>query len=79
MLERLQEVRTLYEQIFAIGFPPDHDGIAHFRAVANRFVKVGEGASGSVPLTGYKRHLVYKLSNQSHITSTVLLKYAPHV
>lgn len=79
MLERLKEVRTLYEQIFAIGFPPDLEPIAAFRAIANRFVKVGEGASGSLPLKGYKRILVYMLSNQAHITSTVVLKYAPHV
>lgn len=79
MIDRLNEVRALYEQLFSFGFPHDHEGIVVFRSLANRFVKAGEAASGSIPLTGFKRHLVYKLSNQAHITSTVVLKHAPHV
>lgn len=79
VLERIQEVRTLYEQLFSFGFPEDLDSIKVFRAFANRFVKTGEGASGSIPMVGYKRNLVYTLSNQPHITSMVILKHAPHV
>lgn len=77
--DRLSEIKAIYEQIFALGLPPDIDGIVMFRNLANHFVKTGEGASGNIPLKGYKRVLVYKLSNQAHITSTVILKHAPHV
>lgn len=79
MVDRLNEVRTLYEKLFSLGLPPDLDGIATFRGIANHFVKTGEGASGKLSLTGCKRILVYKLSNQAHIQSTILLQYAEHV
>lgn len=78
MIERLNEVKVLYEQLFSIGFAPDHESIATFRSIANRFVKTGEGSSGSLPITGFKRILVYKLSNQQHIVSTITLKYSQH-
>lgn len=77
MIERLTELRTLYQQLFDIGFPPDLDEIVTFRSICNHFLKTGEGASGMIPLRGYKRILVYKLSNQAHITSTVVLKFSP--
>ncbi len=76
---RLTEVRVIYEKLHALGLPHDDENIASFRTIANHFVKTGEGASGQLPLRGFKRILVYKLSNQSHIQSTVVLKYAEHV
>lgn len=78
-IERLKEVRALYEQLFSFGLSPDLDGVATFRGLANHFVKTGEGASGKIPLVGFKRNLVYKLSNQSHIDSTIVLQFAEHV
>lgn len=77
--DRLTEVRTIYEKLFALGLPTDQENVAAFRVIANEFVKTGQGASGKLPLRGFKRILVYKLSNQSHIQSTVTLQYAEHV
>lgn len=79
MTDRLQEMRTIYEKLFSLGLPQDDAAITNFRSLANHFVKTGEGASGRLPLRGFKRVLVYKLSNQAHIQSTVVLEYAEHI
>lgn len=76
---RVHEVAALYQQLEALGLPRDLPGIQQFRHIASAFVRDGISASGSLPLEGTKRTLVYKLSMLPHVTSTITLRFTPHV
>jgi hypothetical protein len=74
--DRIAEIKLIYEKLNGLGLNngicPD---IQKFKDVANIFVKDGLSSSGAIKLQDIDRELVYILSNKSHITSSVMLKY----
>ncbi len=76
---RLSEMRTIYQQMYDLGLSKELEGVAEFFKIANTFVKEGIGASGSLPLAGMKRRLVYRLSMLPHVTSNVTLQYDKNI
>lgn len=72
---RIQEIQSIYYQLNELGLSKEHEGVAQFQKIANEYVKNGTSASGKIPLHGLKRHIVYKLSMQPHILSTVTLRF----
>jgi hypothetical protein len=73
--ERMDEVRRLYQQLYDLGLSREHHGINDFMTFANDYVKNAVAASGSIPLHGMKRDLLYTLSNQKHIPCSITLKH----
>jgi hypothetical protein len=73
--ERMDEMKRLYKQIYDLGLSRAHDGINEFMLIANEYVKNATSASGSIPLHGLKRDLLYTLSIQKHIPCSITLKF----
>jgi hypothetical protein len=73
--QRLVEVQSIYRQLNDLGLSNEHEGVATFKKIANDFVKDGTSASGSIPLRGLKRKIVYILTMRPQIVSSVTLKY----
>lgn len=76
---RAGEVQHLMDQVLELGMPLDNDGLQQFITVAKAFETDAQSASGKIRLSGFKRILVYKFSNQPHISSSVTLVHNPHV
>lgn len=76
---RAEEVQLLMDQVLELGVPLDNEGFQEFITIAKEFETNALSASGKIKLNGFKRTLVYKFSNQPHITSTVTLVHNPHV
>lgn len=74
--ERISEMKNIYLQMYDLGID-EHvcEGMRQFKEVANRFVKEGIGASGRIQLHEINRDLVYILSTQPHVVSSVVLKH----
>lgn len=77
LAKRIEETVTFYRKLGSLGIP-DHM-LGEFRQVCNDFVKYGTSASGAVKLRGAHRILVYKLSTQEHVESTIVLKHSADV
>lgn len=72
--ERLKEIIILYQKLYDLGLNENVcQSINEFKVVANRFVKSGQSESGKIKLKEINRVLVYLLSNQPHIVSSVTL------
>ncbi len=65
----------MYKQLYDLGLSREHDGIKDFMTLANLYVKDAVAASGTIPLHGLKRDLLYTLSNQKHIPCSITLKF----
>jgi hypothetical protein len=76
---RANEVQHLMDQVLELGIPLDSEGFQQFISIAKEFETHALSASGKIKLTGFKRVLVYKFSNQAHIASTITLVHNPHV
>lgn len=72
--ERLQEMITIYKKFEELGID-EHvcEGFKQFKEIANRFVKDGRSESGRIRLKEINRNLVYVLSIQPHVVSSVTL------
>lgn len=73
--ERMDEVKNLYKQLYELGLSREHTGIHDFMVLANDYVKNAVSASGSIPLPGLKRDLLYTLSIQKQIPCSITLKF----
>lgn len=74
--DRISEIKLIYEKLNKLGLNPSNcPDIQNFKEVANIFVKDGLCVSGSIKLEDINRELIYIFSNQSHIISSVMLKY----
>jgi hypothetical protein len=76
---RASEVQHLMDQVMELGIPLDHEGFQQFISIAKEFESHASSASGKIKLVGFKRMLVYKFSNQAHISSTITLVHNPHI
>lgn len=72
--ERIKEIRTLYQQLEAIGLHEGIDAIDEFRKEANVFVKTGKSSTGVISVPSVQRALVYEFSSNPRVPCTVVLK-----
>ncbi len=77
--QREEEVESIMGEFLALGIPIDHPGSQEFFKVCKLFGSEGISGSGAIKLFGFKRIVVYVLSAQPHVKSTVRLAYDPHV
>lgn len=72
---RLQEVMAMYMRLQELGISEDLcPGLGEFKKIANAFVKEGASVEGKIRLPEITRVLVYRLTMQPHIESTVVLQ-----
>ncbi len=77
--QRAEEVEPIMDQFLQLGIPIDHPGSQEFFKVCRLFESEGVSASGGIKLFGFKRIVVFVLSNQPHVKSNVRLAYDPNV
>jgi hypothetical protein len=77
--QREEEVESFMTEFLALGIPIDHPGSQEFFKVCTLFASEGVSGSAGIKLFGFKRIVVYVLSTQPHIKSSVRLAYDPHV
>ena len=72
---RLQEVLAIYVRLKELGVSEDLcPALGEFKKIANTFVKDGVSCEGKVKLPEITRVLVYRLTMQAHLESTVMLQ-----
>jgi len=72
--QRHKEIDSALEQLANIGLSREMEDVAKFLDIAEDF-----HASGDIAVKGTKRRIVYKLSMQPHIASSIMLKHDEHV
>ena len=73
---RVQEAINLYKQLYDLGISEAVcPGVKDFKAILNDFVKNGQSLSGKIKLPEINRQIVYILTMQPHIISSVSLKH----
>lgn len=77
--ERASEINTLRTKITSIGFPYDNDGIVQLFSIFERYVETGEPWSGEIPLRGFQRVCVVRLTNIKNFKNIVTLKFNAEV
>jgi hypothetical protein len=77
--QRHKEIDSALEQLANIGLSREMEDVAKFLDIAEDFLKRGYHASGDIAVKGTKRRIVYKLSMQPHIASSIMLKHDEHV
>lgn len=77
--QRAREVEPIVNEFLQLGIPIDHPGSQEFFKVCKLFETEGVSGSGAIKLGGFKRIVVYVLSTQPHVASSVRLAYDPHV
>lgn len=77
--QREEEVEPIIQEFLNLGIPIDHPGSQEFFKVCRLFEAEGVSASGGIKLFGFKRVVVFVLSNQPHVKSSVRLAYDPAV
>jgi hypothetical protein len=73
--QRHTEIASALEQLSALGLTTEMEGVAQFMKIATEFLEKGYHASGNIVVHGTKRRIIYKLSMQPHIASSIILKY----
>ena len=73
------EIDDALEQLSGLGMTSEMEGVAKFLDIVSDYFEKGIHASGDIIVEGTKRRIVYKLSMQPHIPSTIILKHDPHV
>jgi len=76
--QRHSEIDSALEQFSALGLTTEMEGVAEFMKIATDFLEKGYHASGNIVVPGTKRRIIYKLSMQPHIMSSIVLKYDEH-
>jgi hypothetical protein len=76
---RTSEVEKIMEQFTELGLPLEHEGVQQFIKISRDFEENGVSASGFIKLNGFKRILEYKYSMRPYITSSIVLRNAPHI
>lgn len=75
LAQRHAELDDAIAQLSALGMTTEMQGVAEFMKIADDYFQKGYHASGDIVVPGTKRRIVYKLSMQPHVQSTVVLKY----
>lgn len=70
---RASEMTEVYRQLRATGLDIDHEDMRKFKGIANDFMRRGEGSQGHIEVQGAKHILIYKLSGNADVPSTVVL------
>jgi hypothetical protein len=78
LAQRHAELDDAIAQLSALGMTTEMQGVAEFMKIADDYFQKGYHASGDIVVPGTKRRIVYKLSMQPHVPSTVVLKYDEH-
>jgi len=73
--QRHLEMDDALEQLVGIGLTSEMEDVAKFLKIAKDFIDSGFHASGDIAVKGTKRRIVYKLSMQPHIASSIILKH----
>jgi len=73
--QRHLEIDGALEQLAGIGLTSEMEDVAKFLKIAKDFIDYGFHASGDIIVKGTKRRIVYKLSMQQHIASSIILKH----
>ena len=76
--QRHLEIDDALEQMAGLGLTSEMEDVANFLKIANDFLDKGFHASGDIVVKGTKRRIVYKLSMQPHIASSIMLKHDEH-
>jgi hypothetical protein len=72
--DRIKEVGQKYGKLQELGLTGEIEGIKDFKKIANSFAKDGVSASGTIHLREADRKLVFFLTNNSRVVSSVVLK-----
>jgi len=76
--QRHLEIDNALMQLSALGLTSEMDGVAKFLTIVEDYFDKGIHASGDIVIEGTKRRIVYKLSMQPHIASSIVLKHDEH-
>jgi len=79
LAQRHAELDDAIAQLAGLGMTTEMQGVAEFMKIVGDYFEKGHHASGDIVVPGTKRRIVYKLSMQPHVASTVVLKYDEHV
>lgn len=77
--EKEEEIQMLKTKILSIGFPIDNDGIVELFQHFDNYIKDGTCWSGKIPLKGFNRVCVVRLTNIKTYKNVVTLKYDQNV
>lgn len=77
--QRHLEIDDALVQLSGLGLTSEMEGVARFLDIVSDYFDKGIHASGDIVVEGTKRRIVYKLSMQPHIPSTIMLKHDEHV
>ena len=78
LAQRHAELDDAIAQLAGLGMTTEMQGVAEFMKIVSEYFEKGYHASGDIVVPGTKRRIVYKLSMQPHVPSTVVLKYDEH-
>jgi hypothetical protein len=76
--ERKQEIALMKSKLMDLGLSTEYEGIKEFYKDLDAF-ELGFSGSGQIKLKGLKRIIIFKLSCNPKIESSLLLKYDEHV
>ena len=73
--ERYDEIEKIKSKLDELGLSEEHPGIDIFIALAQKYIKTGEGGTGKIKLPGLQRVLNYILTNTKNKKNSVSLEY----
>jgi len=79
LAQRHAEIDSAIAQLAGLGMTTEMQGVAEFMKIVADYFEKGYHASGSIVVPGTKRRIVYKLSMQPQVASTIVLKYDEHI
>jgi len=77
--EREKEVNKIRDEINKIGLPTETPGLVKFNKILDDFTEFGSIETGSIPLQGFGREIVYFLTSNKKRDIGVMLKHNPNL
>ena len=77
--ERQLEVIKIKDEINKIGFPAQTPEIIKFYEILDKYTKGGISVQGKIPILGYKKIIVYQLTNSKKHEIGAMLQHDDNV
>ena len=75
--EKIQEIKTIYNKLSAVGLHKKNADIKKFQKIVNLYIKSDESFSGKIRIHGTDRILKYVLPKTNKHECRVVLKFSP--
>jgi hypothetical protein len=72
---RLKEVLNVMSEVRHLGFPLEYEGYKELSARMNDYIRTGDGWSGKIKFSLYKRVLHVKIPKDEKIPIEIVLKH----